>query len=90
MKVIEYLEGCYSAQEEPLGVSYRWSPERIVVECKCGARPTLTASRTTCSGCGADQAFISRRELNGPHKTADEVLHPWRYAGDRAGVGLPF
>jgi hypothetical protein len=41
-KVIEYLQGRYAAQEKPFGVVYRWSLERVV-ECKCGARPTLTA-----------------------------------------------
>ncbi len=90
MKVIEYLEGCYAAQELPFGVVYRWSPERIVVECKCGARPTLTASRTVCGGCGVDHALSTQRELNGSQKPVDRVLHPWRYAGDREGAGLPF
>ena len=90
MKVIEYLEGRYTAQEEPFGVAYKWSPERVVIECKCGARPTLTATMTVCSGCGVDHALITRRELNGSQKkTEDKVLHPWRYAGDREGAGLP-
>ncbi len=89
MKVIEYLEGRYTAQEEPFGVAYKWSPERVVIECKCGARPTLTATMSICSGCGVDNALIARRELNGSQKTVDKVLHPWRYAGDREGAGLP-
>ncbi len=89
MKVIEYLEGRYTAQEEPFGVAYKWSPERVVIECKCGARPTLTATMTICSGCGVDHALIARRELNDSQKTVDKVLHPWRYAGDRKGAGLP-
>ena len=89
MKVIEYLEGRYTAQEEPFGVAYKWSPERVVIECKCGARPTLTATMTVCSGCGVDHALIARRELNGSQKAKDKVLHPWRYAGDREGAGLP-
>jgi hypothetical protein len=89
VKVIEYLEGRYTAQEEPFGVAYKWSPEHVVIECKCGARPTLTATMTICSGCGVDHALIARRELNGSHKTEEKVLHPWRYAGDREGAGLP-
>ena len=89
MKVIEYLQGRYTAQEEPFGVAYKWSPERVVIECKCGAKPTLTASITICSGCGLDHALIARRELNGSQKTADQVLHPWRYTGGREGGGLP-
>jgi len=83
VKVIEYLEGHYIAQEEPFGMAYKWSPEGVVVECRCGARPTLMATRTICSGCGIDHVRIVRRELNGSkngsQKTVDEVLHPWRY-----------
>ena len=91
MKVIEYLEGRYAAQEEPFGVAYKWSPERVVVECRCGARPTLTVSRTICGGCGVDHALIARRELSRRSQTTvDKVLHPWRHAGDREGAGLPF
>ncbi len=40
LQVTEYLQGRYTAQEKPFGVVYRWSPERVV-ECRCGARPTL-------------------------------------------------
>jgi hypothetical protein len=90
VKVIEYLEGHYTTQEEPFGVVYKWSPERVVVECKCGARPTLTASMTICSGCGLDHRPTARQELNGSQITVDKVLHPWRYAKDREDVGLPF
>ncbi len=91
MKVIEYLQGGYAAQEEPFGVVYRWSPERVVIECKCGARPTLTASMTTCSGCGLDHGLFTRREFDGSRMTVDEVLHPWRYVEEeREGAGLPF
>jgi hypothetical protein len=90
VKVIEYLEGHYTTQEEPFGVVYKWSPERVVVECKCGARPALTASMTICSGCGLDHRLIARRELNGSQMTVDKVLHPWRYAKDREDAGLPF
>ncbi len=90
MKVIEYLEGRYTAKEEPFGVAYKWSPEHVVIECRCGARPTLTATMTVCSGCGVDHALLARQELNGSQMTVDKVLHPWRYAGDREGAGLPF
>ncbi len=91
MKVIEYLEGRYTAQEEPFGVAYKWSAERIVVECECGSRPTLTASTSICSGCGLEHALIAGQELNGSRDemTVDKVLHPWRYAGNREGYGLP-
>ncbi len=90
MKVIEYLEGHYTAQEEPFGVAYKWSPERVVIECECGARPTLTSFVSICSGCGMDHALSARQELNGSWEmTVDKVLHPWRYAGDRENYGVP-
>jgi hypothetical protein len=97
VKVIEYLQGGYTAQEEPFGVAYKWSPEGVVIQCECGARPTLRATMTICSGCGVDHALIARRELNGSQQqqqqqqqtSVDKVLHPWRYAGDREGAGLP-
>ncbi len=93
MKVIEYLEGRYATREVPYGVVYKWLPECIVVECRCGAKPTLKASSTICSGCGVDHANIVRRELNGSRngssqKTVDELLHPWRFT-KREGVRLP-
>jgi|SRR5215217_9154111 len=88
-KIVGRLEGQYEAQEIPLGVVYKWTPESVVVECTCGARPSLTASRTICGGCGVDYALIARRELNGSQRTVDEVLHPWRYVGDREDYGLP-
>jgi hypothetical protein len=91
VNVIEYLEGHYTSHEEPFGVVYKWSPERVVVECKCGARPALTASMTICGGCGLDHARTARQELNGSREmTVDKVLHPWRYAKDRKGASLPF
>jgi hypothetical protein len=90
VKVIEYLEGYYTAQEEPFGVACKWSPERVVIECECGARPTLTSFVSICSGCGIDHALSTRQELNGSREmTVDKVLHPWRYAGDRENYGLP-
>ena len=89
MKVIEYLEGHYTAQEEPFGVAYKWSPKRVVIECECGARPTLTSLVSICSGCAIDHALSTRQELNESREmTVDKVLHPWRYAGDRENYGV--
>ncbi len=88
-RIVERLEGHYEAQEMPFGVVYKWSPESVVIECECGARPSLTASKTICGGCGVDYALVARRELNGSQSTVDKVLHPWRYAGDRGDYGLP-
>ena len=73
MKVIEYLEGYYTAQEEPFGVAYKWSPERVVIECECGARPTLTSFASICSGCGIDHALSTRQELNGSREMTVEI-----------------
>ena len=41
MEALERLEGHYDAQEVPFGTVYRWCPECLVVECKCGKRLTL-------------------------------------------------
>ncbi len=72
-------------------MAYKWSPERVVIECERGARPTLTSLVSICSGGGIDHALSTRQELNGSREmTVDKVLHPWRYAGDREGLGLPF
>jgi hypothetical protein len=93
VQVIEHLIGCYTAQEVAFGVTYTWSPECVVVVCECGARTTLTASMSVCSGCGEDHARIVWRELSRSQTREikeDKELHPWRYAGDREGHGLPY
>ena len=51
--VIERIEGHYEVHQTPYGRDYAWCPECIIVECDCGERLTLTASKTTCR-CGAD------------------------------------
>ncbi|MCA1730008.1 MAG: hypothetical protein LC751_11565 [Actinobacteria bacterium] len=94
MKVIERLEGYYEAQEIAFGVVYRWCPERVVVECRCGKRAThkrsdLISSDIVCE-CGANTATI-REELVIEELDEDEVIrHPWRYAGDREDAGIPY
>jgi len=87
-KVIEHIEGRYETQEVPFGIVYKWSPKCLVVECGCGERTTLTSSMTTCTWCDTNHAAIVREELAGQF-SKDEALHPWRYAGDREGLGLP-
>ena len=92
MEIIERLEGHYEAQEVPFGIVYSWSPECLVAECRCGERVALTPSMSTCAGCDTDHAVIVQLEWLlpcGRPETADEVLHPWRHAGDREGLGLP-
>jgi hypothetical protein len=88
-KIIERIQGHYEAQEVPFGVVYRWRPEGSIVECECGQRLALTSSRATCDGCGADHAALVGEKLIGAGLLGDEALHPWRYAGEREGVGLP-
>ncbi len=88
MQVIMSTAGRYEVQELEFGQVYKWHPETVVVECDCGERPTLTSSTTTCE-CGADHASVVREELAG-QCSEDEALHPWRYAGEREGLGLPY
>ena len=88
MQVIERTEGHYDVQEVQFGTVYRWCPECVVVECDCGERLTLTHSESTCQECGTDHAAIIREEL-AARRVGDETIHPWHYAGDHQGVGLP-
>src|SRR5215212_7293785 len=85
-KVTERIEGCYQPLEVPFGVVYKWCPGCVLLECGCGKTLALTCSSTTCSECDADHEGIVREELDG-RCSEDEALHPWRYAGDREGLG---
>jgi len=42
--------------------------------------------------CGADHTALVRGELlsRDTRSLGDEALHPWRYAKDREGAGLPY
>jgi hypothetical protein len=94
VKILERLKGHYEAQEVSFGVVYRWCPEHVVVECRCGKRENrkrsdLISSFTVCD-CGANTARI-REELILEVLDEDEVTrHPWRYAGDREDAGIPY
>jgi len=89
-QVVEHLQGHYEAQEVPFGVVYKWCPEYLVIHCGCGKRTILTGTLTGCSGCGADHAvLVGKRGIVQPVQ-ADETCHPWRYAGNREGLGLPY
>jgi hypothetical protein len=59
-----------------LGTVYSWRPESVVVECDCGERATLTASRTACGECGADQEAATEEVLD--VRQQDKIEHPWR------------
>ena len=89
MRIIERIGGYYEAQEVPFGVVYRWCPDYLLLQCGCGKMLTLTCFMSTCSECGTDHAIIVQEELAG-QCSEDEALHPWRYAGHREGLGLPY
>lgn len=94
MQILERLQGHYEAQEIAFGVVYRWCPEHVVVECRCGKRAAhkrsdLISSVTVCE-CGANTARI-REELIIEVLDEDEgTRHPWHYAGDREDAGIPY
>jgi hypothetical protein len=90
VRVIERSGGRYEVQEVEFGQVYKWCPECVVVECDCGEMTILTPSMATC-WCGADHTALVRGELftRGTRSSGDKVLHPWRYAKDREGAGLP-
>ena len=92
MRILQRLKGHYGAAEVPFGVVYRWCPEHVVVECRCGKRAThkrldLIRSVTVCE-CGANTARI-REELI-IEALDEDTRHPWYYAGDREDAGIPY
>jgi hypothetical protein len=89
VRVLERAQGRYEVQDVEFGKVYRWSPERVMVECDCGERLTLTASRAAC-GCGADYAAFVREELATFRHPGDEVTHPWHSWGSSEDTGIPF
>jgi len=86
---IESVAGYYEAEEIAFGVVYKWCSGSLLMGCGCGKVLALTRSLTTCGGCDADHALVVREEL-GALCSEDENLHPWRYAGDREGLGLSY
>ena len=87
---VDRTGGYYEVQEVEFGRIYRWCPECVVVECDCDERLTLTSSITACRWCGVDHADTVREELDARGRLGDEALHPWRYAREREGAGIPF
>jgi hypothetical protein len=96
MRVIERIAEHYDVQEVPFGRDYRWSPEQVVAECKCGKRTTLKRSKiigsevTSCE-CGKDNTATIREEL--VIQLLDEEYeahhHPWRYWHTTKDTGIP-
>jgi hypothetical protein len=81
--MIKRTEGRYEVQRTSYGEAYVWCPERVLVECDCGARPVLSASETVCS-CGTDHAALVREVLSArraPHPW-DAEYHEWRNKQD--------
>jgi len=89
--VIESVTGHYEAEEIAFGVVYKWCSGSLLMECGCSkVLGGLSPSLTTCGECGADHALVVREELADNMYSEDEALHPWRYTGDREGLGLPY
>lgn len=89
MAIVERIKGHYDVQEVEFGKVYRWCPERIIAECRCGEKTSLTASSTaTCRQCGTDLAVVFREKPTAG-RSGDEIIHPWRYAGHRESAGIP-
>lgn len=95
MQVIERVAEHYDTQETEFGRIYRWCPECVVVECKCGKRKTLIRSelikaKPACE-CGKDNAADIREEvvleLMDEHYEAHH--HPWRYWHPTEDSGIP-
>jgi hypothetical protein len=80
-KVIERIEAHYEVQDVEMGKVYRWCPESVVVECECGKKLSLTASKNAYGDCGADHWAIVEEVLQTLHKDDEEeevIEHPWR------------
>jgi hypothetical protein len=94
-KVIERVRARYEVQDVEVGKVYKWLPERIVVECQCRQKLSLTASATSCAECGTDHGLTVKEASTDGHQS-DQTLHPWRYhyysssEEDRGDGGLPF
>jgi hypothetical protein len=96
VQVIERIPEHYEVEEVELGRVYRWHPESVVIECKCGKRTTLKRrdiidSMPDCE-CGKDHTASIREEL--VLQLIDEEYeahhHPWRYWHTTKETGLPF
>jgi hypothetical protein len=90
-KVIERVRARYEVQDLELGKVYKWRPERIVVECQCRQKLSLTASATSCAECGTDHG-LAVKEASADECQSDRTLHPWRYyySEEREADFLPF
>jgi hypothetical protein len=96
VQVIERVAEHYDTQEVEFGRIYRWCPECVVVECKCGKRKPLSRSalindEPACE-CGKDNAANVREEvvLELVDEDYEAHHHPWRYWHPTRDSGIPF
>jgi hypothetical protein len=96
VQVIERVAEHYDTQEVEFGRIYRWCPECVVVECKCGKRKTLGRSdlikaKPACE-CGTENTASVREEvvLELLDKDYEVHHHPWRYWHTTKDTGIPF
>ena len=75
--VIEHLKAHYEVRKVEFGVLYRWRPECVTIECDCGQKQSLTASRKGCAECGVDHESIVKEMVD--VRPEDKVEHPWRF-----------
>lgn len=76
VQILEHVNAHYEVQGLEMGTVYKWCPESLMIECECGEKPTLTVSRTACSGCGADHTGLTEEVLD--IRQEDKVEYPWR------------
>jgi hypothetical protein len=76
VQILGHVKANYEVQGLEMGTVYRWCPESVVIECECGEKPSLAASRTTCSGCGANHMALTEEVLD--IRQEDKVEYPWR------------
>ena len=90
-KVIERVQARYEVRDVEFGKVYKWRPERIVVQCPCGQRLSLTSSMTSCVECGHDH-MLAVQEASTNRNPSDQTLHPWRYYSEARvdASSLPF
>ena len=71
-----------------MGKLHRWCPESVIVECECGAKQALTASRTTCGKDRVDHTSIVEQLVEA--RCEDKVDHPLLFFHDYYTTrGLP-
>ena len=87
-KVIECTQARYEVQDVEFGKVYKWRPEQVLVECRCGQRLSLSASTISCAECGTDHE-LAVKEASADGHQSDQALHPWRFVEDREDDGLP-